>query len=335
MKKRSVLSFAFLLGVFFACEVFAADTYSGQNNQAQTPGTSSDTAIIFYGKVIDQNGRPVAGAKITAGREFFSTNSVRFIGVETVKAEADDDGNFVLTGLLVKRLYIRSIEKRCYEAPRAVYEKSYSYDEGSKDPLFTPDRGKPVVFTLEKKCDPGVVDNKKRRMLMRPSCEGFTVDLFKGFSEPLIKIAKDGNAPDIQVFIDQVPKEDLCHMLVTAPGKNNGLAEKGGESHIAPGSGYGPSFLYTIDKNREAKAILYHKGRGGKVYSRLEISLTPASNGIMVAAELFTNIDGSRNTDFDSVYTEEEVCRLTGGRFNYGGPSYRKAVAGILEETIR
>lgn len=335
MKKRSVMSGVFLLGLFFACEVFAADTYSGHNNQAQPTGNSSDTAILFYGKVIDQYGQPVAGAKITAGREFFSTNSVRFFGVETVKAEADADGNFVLTGLLVKRLYFRSIEKRCYEAPRTVYEKSYSYDEGSKDPLFIPDRSKPVVFTLEKKCDPGLVDSKKRRMLMRPSFEGFTVDLFKGFSEPLMKIAKDETPPDLQVFIDQVPTEDLCHMLVTAPGRNNGLAEKEGESHMAPASGYGPSFLYTIDKNREAKAILYHTGRGGKVYSRLEISLAPASNGIMVTAELFTNIVGSRNTEFDSVYTEEEVCRLTGGRFNYGGPSYRKAVAGILEQTLR
>ncbi len=182
----------FFTGAFFGLRCFCSRSYSEQNNLAQPTENSSDTAILFYGKVIDQNGRPVAGAKITAGREFFSTNSVRFIGVETVKAEADDDGNFVLTGLLVKRLYIRSIEKRCYEAPRAVYEKSYSYDEGSKDPLFIPDRGKPVVFTLEKKCDPGVVDSKKSRMLMRPSSEGFTVDLFKGFSDPLMKIAKDG-----------------------------------------------------------------------------------------------------------------------------------------------
>ncbi len=151
MKKQSVMSFAFLLGLFLACDVFAADTYSEKNNQAQPTENSSDTAILFYGKVIDQNGQPVAGAKITAGREFFSTNSVRFFGVETVKAEADDDGNFVLTGLLVKRLYIRSIEKRCYEAPRTVYEKSYSYDEGSKDPLFTPDRGQACcVYAGEK-----------------------------------------------------------------------------------------------------------------------------------------------------------------------------------------
>jgi hypothetical protein len=335
MKKRPVMSAAFLLGLFLTCDVFAADNYSGQNNQAQPTGNSSDTAIIFYGKVIDQSGQPVAGAKITAGREFFSTGTVRFVGVETVKAEADDEGIFVLTGLLVKRVYIRSIEKRCYEAPRTVYETSFSYDEGSADSLYLPDRDKPVVFTLEKKCNPGLVDSKKSRMLLRPSCAGFTVDLFKGFSDPLKKIAKDEIGPDIQVFIDQVPNEDSCHMLVNAPGKNNGLAEKEGVPHIAPDRGYAPSFLYTVDKSRGAKAILYHKGRGGKVYSRLEISLAPASNGVMVTAELFTNIGGSQSTDFDSVYTEQEVCRLTGKRFNYGGPAYRQAVAGILKGTIR
>ena len=161
MKKQSVLSVAFLLGLLWACEVFAADTYSGQNNQAQPTENSSDTAIIFYGKVIDQTGQPVAGAKITAGREFFSTNSVRFFGVETVKAEADDDGNFVLTGLLVKRVYIRSIEKRCYEAPRTVYEKSYSYDEGRKILYSGPTAESLLCLRWRKNAIPGWLTAKK------------------------------------------------------------------------------------------------------------------------------------------------------------------------------
>ena len=67
MKKQAVLCAAFVLSFFWAYDIFAADTYSGKSDQGQPTGTSSDTAIIFYGKVIDQYGQPVAKAKITVG----------------------------------------------------------------------------------------------------------------------------------------------------------------------------------------------------------------------------------------------------------------------------
>ena len=335
MKTRPGMYIAFFVGLLWACELFAAETYGGKNNQAQETGTSSDTAIVFYGKVIDQYGQPVARAKVTGGKEYFSTYSMRFFGVETVKAETDDAGNFIFTGLLIKKLYIKSIEKRCYDAAPESCTRSYSYDEGSEDPLFKPAPDKPVVFVLNKKCDPGLVANKKCRMLLRPIWEGFTVDLFNGFSDPLTKISKDETGPDIRVSIVQSQNQDYYEMAIAAPGENNGLAEKEGEPHVAPARGYMSALVYSFKKGPEAKAVLYHKGRGGKVYSRLEITLIPVSEGIRVNGELFTNIEGLHNTDFDRLYTEEEIGKIMGKRLSYGARGYREAVTDILQNTIQ
>jgi hypothetical protein len=335
MKTRTGMYIAFLAGLLWTCEIFAAESYGGKNDQAQQTGTSSDTAIIFYGKVIDQYGQPVARAKITGGKEYFSTYSVRFFGVETVKTETDDAGNFIFTGLLIKKLYIKSIEKRCHDAAPESCVRSYSYDEGGKEPLFKPAPDKPVVFVLNKKCDPGLVANKKCRMLLRPIVEGFTVDLFNGFSDPVTKISKDGTGPDMRVSIAQGQNQDFYEMEIAAPGENNGLAEKEGEPHIAPDRGYMPALAYTFKKGAEAKAVLYHKGRGGRVYSRLEITIKPVSEGVRVNGELFTNIQGLHNTDFDRLYTEEEIGRITGKRLSYGARGYREAVTDILKNTIQ
>ena len=326
---------AFLVPLVWACAVYAAENYTGHNDQGLQSGASSDTAIIFYGKVIDQYGQPVARAKITGGKEYFSTFSVRFIGVETVKTETDDAGNFTFTGLLVKKLHMRSVEKRCHEASREMYEKTYSYDEGSEEPLFKPDPVKPVVFVLNRKCAPGLVENKKCRMLLRPIWEGFTVDLFKGFSDPLTKIPRDITGPDIRISIAQSQNQDSYTLEITAPGEQSGLAD-GNDStpHIAPARGYVPQLVYACKKGQETKAVVYHKGRGGAVYSRLEIVLMPVSAGIRVNAELFTNIEGLKNTDSDRMYTQEEIGRIMGKKLSYGARGYREAVTDILQNTI-
>jgi hypothetical protein len=336
MKKQQGMLIAFLVTLVWACAVCAADNYGGFNAQGLQSGASSDTAIIFYGKVIDQYGQPVPRAKITGGKEYFNTFSVRFIGLETVKTETDDAGNFTFTGLLVKKLRVKSIEKRCYETPSEIYEKTYSYDEGGTAPLFKPDPAKPVVFVLNKKYDPGVVESKKCRMLLLPMQEGFTVDLFKGFSDPLAKIPDNIIGPDIRVSIVQKQDQDVYILKITAPGEKNGLANGNGTApHIAPAGGYVPQLVYACKKGEATQASLYYKGRGGTVYSRLEILLTPVSDGIRVNAEFFTNIEGLKNTDFDSIYTEEAVGRIMGKSMNYGGRAYREAVTDILNTTMQ
>jgi len=332
MKTLLRTGIAVLLGCVWAGLVGAAEYY----DQTTRTGNSSDAAIILYGRVVDQYGKPVYKAQITGGREYSSLGRVRFFGIEIVKTETDADGNFTFPGLMIKKLYIRAIEKRGFETLQSEKGiKTFSYDEGSLEPLFKPDPAKPVVFVLQKKFDAGLVDNKKARMLIRPGAEGFTVDLFKGFSDPIEKITAEAAGRDIVVRFYPAQGKNSPIMKISAPGAKNGLADKDGTPHIAPAGDYAPVLQYQILPSERSKVVMYHKGRGGKVYSRLELELEPVENSIRVAAGLFTNIEGSQNTDFDSFHTEEEIVRLTGKKLSYGGSSYRQAITAILHNTTQ
>jgi hypothetical protein len=306
-------------------------------NQSAQAGKSSDGAVILYGKVVDQNDKPVYKAQITAGREYLSLGTVRFFGTEIVRAETDADGAFTFTGNMIKKLIIKSIEKRgCETLQNEKGVKTFSYDEGSQEPLFKPDPAKPVVFVLQKNFDAGLVDNKKARLLIRTDAEGFTVDLLKGFSDAMEKISAKKAARDIVVRFTPSQDKQSRIMTISAPGAKNGLADKDGAPHIAPAGNYAPALAYQIPLAGQAsKVIVYHKGRGGKLYSRLELELVPADNGIRVSAGLFTNIEGGQNTDFDSFHTEEEIVRLTGKKLSYGGSAYREAISAIVQNTIQ
>ena len=297
---------------------------------------AGEQPVIFYGRVVDQHGRPVYRARVTTGKEYLNTGSLRFFGIEAINAETDADGRFACTGQLIKTLFIKVIEKRGYETlENEKGIKTFSYDPAGPGPVYAPDPARPVVFVLQKKFDAGLVDNKKARILIRPGTEGFTADLFKGFSGALETISARQAGRDIVVRLYPARGSQPPIMEIRAPGAKNGLADKAGTPHIAPAGGYKPALFYQILQAGRSKVIVYHRGRGGKVYSRLELELEPAESGIRVMAALYINIAGSRNTDFDSFYTEEQLVRMTGRKLSYGGSAYRQAIAAILYNTIQ
>lgn len=331
MKKTLLTGFAVCLACLLAGPGTAADYYDTQ--QTASP---SDGPVILYGRVVDQHGSPVYKAQVTGGREYFSLGSVRFLGLETVQTETDAAGAFTFKGRRVKKLYITRIEKRgCEIRENRKGLKTFSYEEGGDEPPFRPDPARPVVFTVQKKFDAALVDDKKARILVRPDTEGFTADLFAGFSDALETITPEQAARDIIVrFVPLGPGQGRV-MTITAPGAGNGLADNAGEPYVAPARLYGPVLAYPLPETGKARAVLYHRGRAGKVYSRLELELEPVESGLRVSAGMYTNLEGGRNTGFDSFYTEEQLVLRTGKKLSYGGSAYRQAARAILYNTIQ
>ncbi len=322
--------------VFLLC-AWAGPGLAADYYDSTAPAVNAgDQPVILYGRVVDQHGRPVYRARVTSGRQYLNTGSLRFFGIEAIKAETDADGRFICTGQRIKTLYIKAIEKRGYEPlENEKGIKTFSYDPAGPGPIFKPDPARPVVFVLQKKFDAGLVDNKKARMLIRPGAEGFTVDLFKGFSGSLEKISARQAGRDIVVRLYPARGKQPPIMEISAPGAKNGLADKAGKPHIAPARGYKPALFYQVLQAGRSKVIVYHRGRGGKVYSRLVLELEPVESGIRVMAGLFINIEGLRNTDFDTFYTEEQLVRMTGRKLSYGGSAYRETIAAILYKAIQ
>jgi hypothetical protein len=102
--------------------------------------------LNFYGKVIDQEGKPVVGAKVNleAQANYFEENRS-----EQTKftVETEQKGNFTLTGAYGAIITVLSIEKDGFELSKKV-KRTYSYTLPAE---FAPDPNKPVVFRMWKK----------------------------------------------------------------------------------------------------------------------------------------------------------------------------------------
>jgi hypothetical protein len=336
MKMQVKVLLTLLLLIFFPLTISFAETWKEKIEQLRQESEAADTAIVFYGKVKDQNGQPVTGAKVKGELMHFSLNALYFVGESDATAETDTNGNFTFQNLKGKEFSIASIKKEGYEFIAGENpNRSFKYVSPRQEEKFTPIIGNPIVFLLHKKNDPGLVISKDCQMILKPIWEGFEIDLFKGFKDPLTKVVKEKIKSDIIISINPALDPGVFSVDISAVGENNGLIEKSGDLHVAPEGGYQPSMTYTITKGQETKKTIYHKGRNSKVYSRLEITLKPIETGIAVRAEFFINIVGLKNTEWDFDFTEKQVGILMGKNIEYGSREYREAISTILKTTIQ
>jgi hypothetical protein len=98
--------------------------------------------INFWGKVVDENNQPVAGAKVK-----FSWSDLSPTGTSEQKTTSDANGLFSLLNQKGKRLYVW-VEKKGYynflNSTRKDFEYAAPYER------FHPDQNSPVVFQLRK-----------------------------------------------------------------------------------------------------------------------------------------------------------------------------------------
>jgi len=99
--------------------------------------------INFYGKVIDENGEPVAGATV-----HFRWNDLSPEGTSDGRATSDRIGLFSLVDRRGKGLTV-TVSKEGYYTPLGA-RRSFEYANPA-DGLFVPDRSNPVVFHLRRK----------------------------------------------------------------------------------------------------------------------------------------------------------------------------------------
>jgi hypothetical protein len=107
--------------------------------------TPENVPITFYGKVVDQSGQPVQGAKvsllvITSHFERYDTEA------QPVTLETDQNGGFTVTGFVANAVDAILIKKQGYELSKKA---TLTYVFGSI-PTYTPDPKNPVVFRMWK-----------------------------------------------------------------------------------------------------------------------------------------------------------------------------------------
>ena len=102
------------------------------------------TPITFYGKVVDQNGNPVAGANVlmTALDHPLSQGS-------TYAKQSDSNGLFTIWGIHGAALQVNVSKEGYYTVPESWGDFAYAARVGTQKPAH-PDRSDPAVFVLRK-----------------------------------------------------------------------------------------------------------------------------------------------------------------------------------------
>jgi hypothetical protein len=109
-----------------------------------------NATINFYGKVADQEGRPLPDAKVQIERVFGEWAIPPSIQLKTERfaVQSDDQGSFIVKGTAGHSLQILSIEKPGYELSKKV-DLFFGYSATAAP--FHPDANNPVVFKMWKK----------------------------------------------------------------------------------------------------------------------------------------------------------------------------------------
>jgi len=258
---------------------------------------SENHSLNIYGKVVDQNGKPVVGANVEGGttlaKDFLHTSS------EAHYTMTDSNGCFKFLGLHGIGIGIRP-QKEGYEFSSRSTHNSQLPSEQCGD--NRPDPNNPVVFTMWKLKGPEPM--KYAEFRSRIPYDGTTAvfDLTNGKknSNGNMRITLLRNPLEVRRGKDHF---DWTFKL-EIPGGGL-LPENDSYPNWAPENDYQAVFVKTVnatDSPWQARFIqnFYFKDAGGN-YGRLFVDVTAdsdtADTGIRL--ELWINPAGSRNLEFD------------------------------------
>lgn len=253
--------------------------------------------LNFYGRVVDQEGNPVVGAKVNleAQANYFDENRSE---QKPYTVETGANGDFNLIGAYGAIITVSSIEKDGFELSKKA-DRHYSYTLPAD---FHPDPRNPVIFKMWKKVpsEPLVGASKTFRII--PDGRPFTIDLLKHEEKPGIS-----SSGDIIVRITRpqklVPgrKFDWSYSIEAIDG---GIIRTNSDFlYQAPETGYMPKYEFSAPATNAhwfgwAKEQFYIKSRGGQVYGSLEAEIgTDYDDHAVFKADYALNPAASRNLE--------------------------------------
>ncbi len=128
-------------------------------------GQTNGSDAVLFGKVIDQNSQPVAGATMHA--LVYGSLDNKAQPAAKLVAQTNAEGLFELNSTGV-RLDILAIKKTGYEfSAERKKDLSFVFAGLPAKELFVPDPANPVVFTIRKKNDPALLVRSKGLRIYR------------------------------------------------------------------------------------------------------------------------------------------------------------------------
>jgi hypothetical protein len=275
-----------------------------------------DTDVSLYGKVLDQNNDPVAGATISFLLTHYSLFAEGFHGAVRFETQTDDAGLFSVDGKRGFNLSVTAISRDGYEYLLSQNPKDYfQYWPGlTKSFLFVPDRNNPVVFRLRKRGETTFLIDRPQWGVQ------FHVNETTGSPEARTQV-KASDFVRVQairdlnrlVFNGQPLYPDLVVMgvynelttswtVVLMPGEaGGGILASEVLLYEAPAEGYRPSVQFVAEDRKPPKAqYFYLRSRDPAIYSRIEVHdviISRPEGRLVIGGKRATNPYGERVLD--------------------------------------
>jgi len=263
------------------------------NAQLRTP---VNILLNFYGKVVDQSGKPVAGAKVNleAQANYFDENRSE---QKPYSVETDQNGDFNLIGAYGAIITVSSIEKDGFELSKKT-GRHYSYTVPAD---FHPDPEKPVVFRMWKYA--GKQSLVGSAWHGKIGCDGTPIDfdLYRGSrsAEGNLQISCTRTPLNFELTSER-PFAYKCEISI----RDGGIQPTGDEfTYQASDNGYSPDV--TIERKRDdpkwgggLKQEFYIKTAKGEYgWLSVEWDAGHRPGPTPLKWECFINPSGSRNLE--------------------------------------
>ena len=259
----------------------------------------NQTRQDLYGKVIDQDGHPVAGVEVTGTIEFIQADKPDL----HYKTQTDTNGLFQFTGLHGAGLAVK-VAKAGYEMDNqsggAVFDPS-----GQSSPtnrvifmmwkLRGPEPMKHVLINSSVPCD----GTPEHFDLLSSKMNHTMPDVQRSSGDFLVKLTRD------PLIVDRRRPFNWSVELAITNGGFFGITDQI-YPYEAPAGGYKSKIEFSFQTNtvgwtNEVMRNYYFKAHDGKVYGRMKLDILAdrPQPPTYFDADIYVNPAGSRNLEFD------------------------------------
>jgi hypothetical protein len=261
------------------------------------PDYANKTPIEFYGKVVDQNGQPVAGA--TADLQW---TGIQGEALDKATKITGTDGRFVLSGVEGKLLSVWVHKDGC--VGKMEVQGDYDFADFSAPNFYLPDSNNPIVFRVWKL-------GNSEPMFKNHAYGDLTVDGKLFWLD--VKNGRFGDVGDVafSVFRHNLEKgRESGYTLTVQAAPGGGMTVSSGEEFMfqAPAGGYQTAIRIEQAAMRNGSDMGFKVTQNLRFYMRtadgkyMAVSAEVGQSGFPkadVSALIFYNPSGSRNLEFD------------------------------------
>lgn len=294
--KMQKLAWMGCMGICLACQSKDKDAKDlerimrmGEKIQ-QNQGT-----IAFYGKVVDQYGKPVEGVEVEFHVRRHGTNpQTFFLAVDDYRLKTDNNGKFNFTGKMGLGCGVYGLFKRGYEYDRSrtmadferlLEESPYSRPEAPHSVNFeyghrprASNPATPSVFYLRKLGETTHVLLREAFFPFEPKGSGtekgydFISDIL--IDEKRFRTMQFNNDPitcDLKILAIQDPKTQAWSVVLSSGTVDGGVLLTDQFLYEAPKEGYQPSLTLGPDPKSPKARCLFIRSRFPFIYTRLDL----------------------------------------------------------------